>query len=444
MKIVLAAGWYYPDGAGGTEAYVAALGRWLADRGHAVTVAAPLAGAEQLREGVHDGLRVVRYPLPAMLTRDEARGDVAARGTGQFHGWLAHERPDVVHLHTLLAGLGVHEARAARAASARVFVTTHAASLGWLCERGTLMEGGAVPCDGRAEPGRCTACVLPMRGAPMAVASIVSALPERAAEMAMGLLPGALGTMTGMPALIAANLQRQRSLHDIIERFVVLTAWARAVVIANGAEPARVVLNRLGAVPPAGGLKPSPRDRPTRRPVTVGYIGRFDQVMGLDVLMRAMARVPADVPLALTVRGPRGGAPEQALRAALLTAAAHDARIRVEGAVERAAIGDALRALDVLVCPSRTAEGGPTIAIEAHAVGTPVIGSRFGGLAELVTDGVNGRLTPPGDDAALAESLIAIATDPSGTIDRWRLALPVARTMDDVAADTLAMYEGAR
>jgi len=104
---------------------------------------------------------------------------------------------------------------------------------------------------------------------------------------------------------------------------------------------------------------------------------------------------------------------------------------------------EALRVLadyDVLCCPAVCLEGGPTVAIEAHAVGTPVIGTRIGGLAELVTNGVDGRLVPPGDWRALAGALRDMAENPAGTIDRWRLALPPARTMDQVAADYLSLY----
>jgi glycosyltransferase involved in cell wall biosynthesis len=99
-----------------------------------------------------------------------------------------------------------------------------------------------------------------------------------------------------------------------------------------------------------------------------------------------------------------------------------------------------LAGLDLLCCPSLVAEGGPTVAIEAHAVGTPVIGTRIGGLAELVTDGVNGRLVAPGDWRALADALRAVLLDPHGTIDAWRSALPPARTFDAVTRDYLAMY----
>jgi glycosyltransferase involved in cell wall biosynthesis len=85
-------------------------------------------------------------------------------------------------------------------------------------------------------------------------------------------------------------------------------------------------------------------------------------------------------------------------------------------------------------------EGGPTVAIEAHAAGTPVIGTRIGGLAELVGDGVSGRLVAPDDWRALAAVLLEMAGDPAGTIDRWRAALPRPRTMDEVAAEYLTLY----
>ena len=72
-------------------------------------------------------------------------------------------------------------------------------------------------------------------------------------------------------------------------------------------------------------------------------------------------------------------------------------------------------------------------------MGTPVVGTRIGGLAELVEDGVNGRLVPPGDVNALTSMLQGIIDSPSA-IDRWRENVPAARTMADVADDYLTLY----
>ncbi len=440
MKIVLACGWYFPEGQGGTEGYVAALAERLVARAHAVTVVAPEAGVAGERRYEHDNIPVWRYGVTNAPSREESRGTVTARGAERLHAWFARERPDIVHVHAFVTGLGLSEVQAARAAGARVFVTSHAARLGWLCERGTMLQGGTTPCDGLAEVAKCTACVLAERGAPRALASAVAAFPPSVSAAALAMLPGRAGTMAGMPALIGENLERQRALYAMVQRFVVLTAWARDVVMANGATAGQVVLNALGCVPPTGGRKRGPDAAPCASPVTVGYVGRFDPVKGLGVLARAWALLPHDLPIRLVVRGPVRSDGERAEREAWREIALLDARVTVADGVDRSALGDVLRGLDVLVCPSVTAEGGPTIAIEAHAVGTPVIGSRLGGLCELVAPGVNGQLVMPGDAPALAALLAEIARDSVGTVDRWRAALPRARTMDDVAADTLAMY----
>ncbi len=98
-----------------------------------------------------------------------------------------------------------------------------------------------------------------------------------------------------------------------------------------------------------------------------------------------------------------------------------------------------LAGYDVLLCPSVGFENGPTIALEAAAVGTPIIASRVGNLAEIVEDGVNGQLVTPGDIGEWSRALTNAALDPAA-IDRWRRALRQPRTMDDIAADYMALY----
>jgi glycosyltransferase involved in cell wall biosynthesis len=73
-------------------------------------------------------------------------------------------------------------------------------------------------------------------------------------------------------------------------------------------------------------------------------------------------------------------------------------------------------------------------------VGTPVVGTRLGNLAELIQDGVTGRLVAPGSDVELADAMAEIAREPA-IVDRWRAALPRVRTMNEVAADSLALYQ---
>lgn len=438
MKILQAIGWYFPDSWGGTEIYVATLAARLRAAGHDVAIAAPDASHVVERRYKHDGIPVYRYPIPSEPTRAEAQGGAVVRGAERFHRWIDEFRPDVVHFHTFVTGLGLAELDAARRAGARVIVTTHAASLGFICARGTMMRMGSEPCDGIADERKCSACMLQHRGVPRLLADLVARTPLPIAA-ALQRMPGRAGAMFRLPGFISDQKARQQRLLASADRFVLLNDWAARTVVANGAPPSKVVVNRLGiaARPPR---KPSPDMQPTKRPVRFGYVGRFDPIKGVYDLVRGLASVPASTAFRAELVGPVFTAGEQHVVDELRRMIGSDPRITIAPAIPHAAVPAALAALDVVCCPSIVAEGGPTVALEAHAVGTPVIGTRIGGLSELVTDGVNGRLVAPGDWRMLAELVQSIVADPSGTVDAWRRSLPTARTLDDVTREYLAMY----
>lgn len=440
MKIVQGVGWYFPDSLGGTEIYVQALAERFAAAGHRMMIAAPEPGGASPRSYAHQGTEVFRYPTPAEPSRAEVQGRRPVRGTEIFHRWLEAQQPDVVHLHTFVPGLGLPEVEAARGLGARTVVTTHSSSLGFVCQRGTLMRWGEEVCDGIRRPIPCAACALQQRGLPRPLAHVLGALPPPVSG-ALRHLPGSLGTALGMPELIAHNGRRQQRLAAAVDRFVVLTGWARDILLANGFPPGKLRVNRLGTAHRRLASKPGPDDHPTDLPLRVGYLGRFEPIKGVEDLARAVASLPPEVPIRLELHGPAAGAAERQVLRRIEELAREDARIHPGPAVAADAVPRLLAGWDLLACPSRCAEGGPTVAIEAHGAGTPVIGSALGGPAELIRDGVDGRLFPPGDIPALAAMLREAASDPAGTVDRWRRQLPPARTMDEVAADYESMYQ---
>jgi glycosyltransferase involved in cell wall biosynthesis len=77
----------------------------------------------------------------------------------------------------------------------------------------------------------------------------------------------------------------------------------------------------------------------------------------------------------------------------------------------RTDIPDVVSAFDTYVLPSLT-EGLPLALLEALAVGSPIVCTRVGGNPEIVEDGVNGYLVPPGDSAALADRILRLHADP--------------------------------
>jgi glycosyltransferase involved in cell wall biosynthesis len=438
MKIVQAIGWYYPETLGGTEVYVDALAQRLKSGGHEVLVAAPDAGGAGERQYTHKGVQVYRYPIPSSPTRAEAQGLVCARGAERFHNWLRRTGADVVHMHTFVTGLALIELRAAAGSGARVIVTSHAASLGFLCQRGTMMRWGRELCDGIAEPGKCAACALEAKALPRWAARLAARIPPKIGSLARG-VPGRASTVVGMTSLIVQNQERQHEMFQTVDRFVVLTAWAERAVLANGAPRGKVSLNPLGIGNPRQ-QKPGPDQRPTRLPVHVGYVGRYDPIKGILDFARALASLPDSVPLTAEFRGPMRTDAERAVVREIRDLLGEDTRFTAGDEIAPAEVVDRLAQYDAVICPAACVEGGPTIALEAHSAGTPVIGTNIGGLAELVTDGVDGRLVQPGDWRALAAVLQTVASDPAGTIDSWRRRLHPPRTMDEVAQDYLEIY----
>jgi glycosyltransferase involved in cell wall biosynthesis len=161
-------------------------------------------------------------------------------------------------------------------------------------------------------------------------------------------------------------------------------------------------------------------------------------VKGLDDLIEAIRRVP-QAPIALEAIVIASGDADRRGLARARTLAAGDTRVSILPAVPPRDVPAALSRFDVLCCPSKAVEGGPTVALEAHAVGTPVIGSDIPALSEIVSPGMTGALFPPGDRRALAALLADLAARPD-RIDEWRIKLRPPRTFDAVVTDYLALY----
>jgi starch synthase len=96
----------------------------------------------------------------------------------------------------------------------------------------------------------------------------------------------------------------------------------------------------------------------------------------------------------------------------------------------------------IFVCPSVYEPLG-IVNLEAMACGTAVVGTRIGGIPEVVDDGVTGLLVPPNDPASLADAMNALLHDPMraaemGSAGRERAVAEFS--WGAVAAQTAALY----
>ena len=166
---------------------------------------------------------------------------------------------------------------------------------------------------------------------------------------------------------------------------------------------------RIEVLPnPVSISEPGDRDELRRRHgfdrPTLVFAGRLAPVKALDVALEALTRVDG---VSLVIAG---DGPERARLEGLAAPLGLGERVRFLGPQPRAVALELFEAGDAVLLSS-TWENFPHAVVEGLAAGTPVIATGVGGVNEIVTDGVNGLLVPPGDPDALAEAIRGFFAD---------------------------------
>lgn len=197
-------------------------------------------------------------------------------------------------------------------------------------------------------------------------------------------------------------------------------------IIPNGVE--------LGPVPAPELAATSDRHVPL-----VVYVGQPVARKGLPVLIAAFAQLRdrLEVPLTLTLIGPT----QEDVASLIEDSRGIVALGRASDAVKRAV----LREADILCAPSLFGESFGMVLTEALAAGTAVVGSDIPGYRDVVRQGVEGVLVPPGDPDALSHALAGLLQDPARR--RRMAAAGLLRAGDfawpKVAAQIESAYEDA-
>lgn len=181
-----------------------------------------------------------------------------------------------------------------------------------------------------------------------------------------------------------------------------ISGYTTELVRAHGVEPAATFPAYMD-LGPFVGSEPLPLpDVPT-----VLFVGVLERYKAIDILANAWRLVTERVPqarLQIVGRGTMTGTVESLLADAPLSVS-WTPRLSTPEVVA------ALDAATVLVLPSRS-EGLGRVVVEAFCRGRGVIGSRVGGIPDIVEDGVTGVLAAPGDPVALADALVDVLESP--------------------------------
>ncbi len=198
-------------------------------------------------------------------------------------------------------------------------------------------------------------------------------------------------------AMVSMYYERLARVPSRVDRFITPSEFLRSKLIEGRFDPERII-----AIPNFVDLE---HYRNEGEDDYFLYIGRLLYEKGIDVLIRAVAKLESGR-LLIVGEGPAAGE-LKALANELGTE-----RVKFAGYLTGDELRMTIARAQFVVLPSRLYENLPFSIMEAFASGKPVVATDLGGIPEMVEDGVNGFLFPNGDVDALADRISRLLSDP--------------------------------
>ena len=288
--------------------------------------------------------------------------------------------PDVVHLNNVhrQITLSILDAPYLKEHHVPVFYTAH--DYVTICPGYLMLDGEGRVCDACLEDGKYRHCI-----------------ENRCVKGSR-----AKSTL----AALEASFNRAHRSSERIDRVIAPSSFMRSKLIEGGWPEGKVVALQNFAddaiLARVSGVADDVTDRES--PYLL-FFGRLSAEKGVDVLLRAFDAAAPSLPrdMRLIVVGDGPDATEFRELAASLDSAS---RIEFAGYQTGDALQTYVERASLAIASSRWRENMPYSIVEAFAAGTPVVGTRIGGIPELVADGVTGFACEPGDVATMADAMV--------------------------------------
>ncbi|MBM6594398.1 glycosyltransferase family 4 protein [Microvirga pudoricolor] len=398
-----------------------------------------LGGAEIASYNLHKGLNeiedvtsrflarvghpVVRHGETALLSLRQKEGEILYHADDYDHFLLSNHnteeverdflrvvrelKPDVIHFHHFI-GLGLECLYAVRRALPdTIIVVTFHEYLSICHHHGQMVKTRNAALCKQASPADCNAC-----------------FPEIS------------------PARFLRREHFVRGMLEVADHFISPSHFLVDRYVEWGLERAKftVIENGLDIVEPAAPRPLAPGGRRSR----FAYFGQITAFKGVDVLLDAVSRIPDAVwgdDAQLMIFGgnlERQPKPFQDKVERLIERAG--SRVRFYGAYQNGEMPRLMRSIDWTIIPSIWWENSPIVIQESFFHGRPMICSNIGGVAEKITDGVNGLHFRVGSSEDLIDRMVEALTDAT-LWDRMRAGIRRPIGSDECARQHLDLYQ---
>ena len=320
----------------------------------------------------------VKNPLSAV--RDGIALIYSPEAKRNFQALCEEFKPDVVHLNNVhrQITLSILDAPYLKEHHVPVFYTAH--DYVTVCPGYLMLDGEGRVCDACLEDGKYRHCIENR------------CVKGSRAKSAL--------------AALEASFNRSHRSNERIDRVIAPSKFMRSKLIEGGWPEGKVLALQNFAddaiLARASGVAGDVTDRES--PYLL-FFGRLSAEKGVDVLLRAFdaaaSSLPRDMRLIVV-----GDGPDAAEFRELAAALGRAPRIEFAGYQTGDALQTYVERASLAIASSRCRENMPYSIVEAFAAGTPVVGTRIGGIPELVADGVTGFACEPGDVATMADAMV--------------------------------------
>jgi glycosyltransferase involved in cell wall biosynthesis len=353
MKICLLIEGYPPNTTGGVSVYGQRLAQGLVKAGHDVFVIAtcPIKGFSFLKPLIRmDGAVKVLEISPINIYDAYSRKKIPMALKALYHiinlwnpfqykilkGILKNERPDVVHIHDIY-GISLCLLDAAKSLGIPLILTLH--SYGLICRKVTLLKANGKICE-KLNNFCSIYC--------QAIKEIIDSKPD----------------LVTSPSQFVLDYHTRMGFFSHSKK----TKLSNGIEVNNSMSPKKIHGNCFNIL----------------------FVGRLGRHKGVHILIEAVKKMTSNqVHLHIIGNGD--------YRADLERIASNDKRITFHGIVPDSELPTFYGMADVTVVPSIWLEVAPVVIQESFNAGTPVIGSRIGGIPEMIIPGYNGLLFNPGN-----------------------------------------------